>query len=48
MYMAQITEMTGLYENSNLNVYEFIDFPRSQKSSPDLSYHFEQSSTTFL
>ena len=31
-----------------LNVYEFINFPRSQKSSTERSYLFEQSSFYFL
>ena len=35
-------------EIERLNVFEPNDFPRSQNSSVDLSYLFEQSSTTFL
>ena len=37
VYTAQIKEMMGLYEIAPLNVYKFIDFPRSQKSSTELS-----------
>ena len=38
----------GLRENWDLNVYELIDFLSSQKSSIELSLHFEQPSTAFL
>ena len=34
--MAQIKEMTGLYENRNFKCNEFINFPRSQKSNTEL------------
>ena len=36
-----------LSENLNLNVYELIDFLSSQKSSIELSYLLDKSSTTF-